>query len=99
MSVLYESVSCVWLILSDEPVLFCIYVFMSLKMLNSSYVWLATGKMSCKHTELPSVNKGFEFNWIGVHTETFQSQRSEQSSGPQAMMYVQSGLQARYDTP
>ena len=27
MSVLYESVSCVWLILSDEPVLFCIYVF------------------------------------------------------------------------
>ena len=25
--VLYESVSCVWLCLSDEPVLFCIYVW------------------------------------------------------------------------
>ena len=32
-------------------------------------------------------------------TSTFQTQSSEHSSGPHAMMYVLSGLHARYDTP
>ena len=31
---LYESVSCVWLCLSDEPVLFCIYVWKFVVLVN-----------------------------------------------------------------
>lgn len=52
-----------------------------------------------------------EFKWLNffnffsenyqelILTITFHNQSSEQSSGPHAMIYVQSGLQARYDTP
>ena len=62
--VLYESVSCVCLWLSDEPVLFCIIC-----MNNGCIVhmfWMAPGKISCKLTGSPSLNKVFwiELNWI-----------------------------------
>ena len=60
--VLYESVSCVCLFLVDEPVLFCIYVW-----IICLYVWMAPRKISCKLTGSPSLNNVFELNelnWI-----------------------------------
>ena len=59
---LYESVSCVCLWLSDEPVLFCIYVWIIVV-----FVWMAPGKISCKLTGSPSLNEVFELNWIGTY--------------------------------
>ena len=56
---LYESVSCVCLCLYDEPVLF---VYMYEKMLYCLHVWMAPGKISCKLTVSPSLNKVFELN-------------------------------------
>ena len=60
--VLYESVSCVCLWLSDEPVLFCIYVWIIVCI--CLHVWMAPGKISFKLTGSPSLNKVFELNWI-----------------------------------
>ena len=62
--VLYESISCVCLWLSDEPVLFCIYVWKIVVLLKCLD---APGKISCKLTESPSLNKLFELNWIEFH--------------------------------
>jgi len=42
---LYESVSCVCLCLSDEPVLIC-FVYMYEILLYCSHVWMAPGKIS-----------------------------------------------------
>jgi len=56
---LYESVSCVCLCLSDEPVVF--YISMN-KCCICLHVWMAQGKISCKLTGSPSLNKVFELN-------------------------------------
>jgi len=58
---LYASVSCVYLCLSDEPVLFCIYIYISEKMYYS-HVWIAQGKINCKRTRSSSLNKVYELN-------------------------------------
>ena len=60
--VLYESESCVCLWLSDEPVLFCIICMNNCCI--CLHVWMAPGKISCKLTGSPSLNKVFELNWI-----------------------------------
>ena len=49
----YESVSLACPVLSDEAVLFCIYVCVC------SYVWMAPEKIRCLLTGSPSVNKVF----------------------------------------
>jgi len=59
---LYESVSCVCLWLSDEPVFFFVYMYEHL--LYYSHVWMAPGEISCELTGSPSLNKVFELNWI-----------------------------------
>jgi len=58
-SVLYESFSCVCLIVSDEPVLLN-FVFVSVfenVVLFIFFVGMALGNKSCNLTGLPSVNK------------------------------------------
>jgi len=60
--VLYESVSCVCLFLVDEPMLFCIYVW-----IICLHVWMAPRKISCKLTGSQSLNKVFELNWIELN--------------------------------
>ena len=55
---LYESVSCVCLCLSDEPVLFCIYVWTMLEVVHM-FGW---HQGSCKRTGSPSLDKVFELN-------------------------------------
>ena len=60
---LYESVSWVCLCLSDEPVLFCIYVWKNVVLLDHMFGW-PPGKISCELTGSPSLNKVFELNWI-----------------------------------
>jgi len=42
-----------------QTVLYCIYVWTIVV-----YVWMAPGKISCKLTGSPSLNKVFELNWI-----------------------------------
>ena len=54
--VLCESIGCVCLCWSDEPVLFCLYICLT-KMLYCVYVWMALWKISCKPTVSPSLNK------------------------------------------
>ena len=56
--VLYESVSCVCLWLSDEPVL---YICMN-NCCICFHVWMAPGKISFKLTGSPSLSKVFELN-------------------------------------
>ena len=61
---LYESVSCVCLCLSDEPVLFCIYVWTNVVL----FTWLdGPREDKCKLTGSPSLNKVFELNWIELN--------------------------------
>ena len=67
---LYESVSCVCLCLSDESVLFSIYLWF---FLNCLHAWMAQGKIRCKLTGSPSLNKVFALNWISfcLHYNVF----------------------------
>jgi len=58
------SVCCVCLCFSDEPVLFCIYVWKNVVFVNMFIVGMAPGKISYKLTGTPSLNKVFELNWI-----------------------------------
>jgi len=60
---LYESVSC--LPVPDEPVLF---LYMYEKMLKCSHVLDALGKISCKLTVSPSLNKVFDVKRVTVQT-------------------------------
>ena len=60
----YESVSCVCLYLSDEPVLF-LYICMK-NCCICLHVWMAPGKISCELTGSPLLNKVFELNWSNV---------------------------------
>jgi len=50
---LYESVSCV------SMINLCCFVYM-----YCLHVWMAPGKINCKLTGSPSLNKVFELNWI-----------------------------------
>ena len=50
-------------------------VYMYEKMLYCSHVWMAPGKISCKLTGSPSLNKVFELN-IGPKFTTLSSNRS-----------------------
>jgi len=52
---LYESVSCVCLCLSDEPVLFFVYMYEQCCI--CLHVWVAPGKISCELTGSPYLNK------------------------------------------
>jgi len=58
--VLYESVSCVCLCLSDELVLVCIICMNNCCI--CLHVWMTPGKISFKLTGSPSLNKVFELN-------------------------------------
>ena len=65
----YESVSCVCLCLSDEPVWFCIYVCENVVLFTC--LDQAPGKISCKLTGSPSLSKVFEFNLIELPGSTY----------------------------
>ena len=44
------------------PMNLCRFVYMYEKLLYCSHVWMAPGKISCKLTGSPSLNKAFELN-------------------------------------
>ena len=62
---LYETVSFVCLWLSDEPVLFCIFVWKIVCI--CSHVGMYPGKISCKLTGSPSLNKVFDLIWFDLN--------------------------------